>query len=258
MLAAVHSAVLNCQHIGLSRPHWFSFYDFYCVKIPSNKKRVFLSHCGQVFSSYKQMTLSFPVTKVEELKVILAPCTVLFSQQLGVQDSQQNTHNYFHAPLALSQHSRDYWASVTSKTYSSLNLPQSWCYFSHTPLQLHSSKYLSQNLGQFFHFQIFACSTNNCSTSQLHNSTRRKSGQKSTKTNTEEWNLVRCLKSDRANCRPPWLKSVYSCLITQAAYTFSHWTAIWSGLRLFWEQDGPRCAINNFTSTHAVQQSQSV
>lgn len=138
MLAAVHSAVLNCQHIGLSRPHWFSFYDFYCVKIPSNKKRVFLSHCGQVFSSYKQMTLSFPVTKVEELKVILAPCTVLFSQQLGVQDSQQNTHNYFHAPLALSQHSRDYWASVTSKTYSSLNLPQSWCYFSHTPLQLHS------------------------------------------------------------------------------------------------------------------------
>lgn len=50
MPAAVHSAVLNCQHIGLSSPHWFSFYDFYCVKTPSNKK-CFLSHCGQAFSS---------------------------------------------------------------------------------------------------------------------------------------------------------------------------------------------------------------
>lgn len=97
-----------------------------------------MSHCGQVFSSYKQMTLSFPVTKVEELKVILAPCTQFYSPNSWECKTHNKTHNYFHAPLALSQHSRDYWASVTSKTYSSLNLPQSWCYFSHTPLQLHS------------------------------------------------------------------------------------------------------------------------
>lgn len=155
MPAAVHSAVLNCKHIGLSSPHWFSFYDFYCVKTPSNKKKCFLSHCGQAFSSYKQKTLSLPwhslriirlpnllrkfLPQIENCRSFLLHAHHFILPTAGsARLASKYTQNYFHTPLALWQHPKDYWTSISSKIYSSLSLPQSWCYFSHAPLQLHS------------------------------------------------------------------------------------------------------------------------